>query len=84
MSTKLYIGNIPYQANAEELRAHFECAGGVAEVDRLTERQKGRNRGFAFIEMESATAAASAVEQLNGQDFQGRNLRVVIARPGDA
>jgi len=83
MSNLLYIGNIPYRASAKELEAHFASAGGVVKVDRLTERDKGRNRGFAFIQMESEDYAECAVKQLNGAEFQGRNLRVVIARPDD-
>jgi len=83
MSTKLYIGNIPYKATSEELYEHFSTAGRISRVDRLTERQKGRNRGFAFIDMQSADDAVSAVKQLSGKEFQGRNLRIVIARPCD-
>ena len=52
-------------------------------MDRLTERQKGRNRGFAFIDMQTADDAVIAVEKLSGQEFQGRNLRIIIARPDD-
>ena len=83
MKTKLYVGNIPYNATSEELYEHFSTAGRISKVDRLTERQKGRNRGFAFIDMQSNNDAVSAVEQLGGKEFQGRNLRIVIARPYD-
>ena len=83
MKTKLYVGNIPYNATSEELYEHFLTAGRISKVDRLTERQKGRNRGFAFIDMQSIDDAVSAVEQLGGKEFQGRNLRIVIARPYD-
>lgn len=83
MSTKLYVGNIPYKATGEELCEYFSTAGKVSNVDRLTERQKGRNRGFAFIDMQTADDAVIAVEKLSGQEFQGRNLRIIIARPND-
>ncbi len=83
MSTKLYVGTIPYPATADELNDHFTSAGCVKSVDRLTERRTGRNRGFCFMEMESTEAAEMAVSRLNGSEFQGRNLRVVLARPGD-
>ena len=83
MSPKLYVGNIPYPATADELNKHFTSAGCVKSVDRLTERRTGRNRGFCFMEMESAEAAQQAVSKLNGLPFQGRNLRVVLARPND-
>ena len=83
MNMKLYVGNIPYPATADELSDHFASAGCVKLVDRLTERRTGRNRGFCFIDMESTNAAELAASQLNGSEFQGRNLRVVTARPND-
>jgi RNA recognition motif-containing protein len=83
MSTKLYVGNIPYPATADELNDHFTSAGCVKLVDRLTERRTGRNRGFCFMEMESAEGAEIAVSRLNASEFQGRSLRVVLARPSD-
>ena len=83
MNTKLYVGNIPYPATADELNGHFTSAGSVKSVDRLTERRTGRNRGFCFMVMETAEAAELAVSRLNGSEFQGRNLRVALARPDD-
>lgn len=84
MSTKLYVGNIPYSASADELNNHFTRVGNVKSVDRLSERRTGRNRGFCFIEMKTPQDAQQAVAQLNGLPFSGRNLRVVLARPNDA
>jgi len=81
MNTTLYVGNIPYAASAEELEAHFAAAGTVADVDRLVERKMGRPRGFAFVSMAESEGAMAAVRELNGAEFQGRNLRVVQARP---
>ncbi len=83
MSTKLYVGNIPYPTTADELNEHFTGAGCVKSVDRLTERRTGRNRGFCFLDMETTEAAELAVSQFNRSEFQGRNLRVVLARPND-
>ena len=83
MSTKLYVGNIPYPATADELHQHFNSAGCVKSVDRLTERRTGRNRGFCFLDMETGESAELAVFQFNGSEFQGRDLRVILARPND-
>ena len=80
---KIYVGNIPYSATINELSDHFTSAGCVKSVDRLSERRTGRNRGFCFINMESKEAAEQAIAQFNGSKFQGRNLRVVLARPHD-
>ena len=81
MNTTLYVGNIPYAATAEELEAYFAVAGVVEAVDRLMERQKDRPRGFAFVTMANGEGAEVAMRELNGVEFQGRNLRVVRARP---
>ena len=84
MSTKLYVGNIPYSASADELNNHFSKVGDVKSVDRLSERRTGRNRGFCFIEMDTPQDAQQAVTQLNGLPLSGRNLRVVLARPNNS
>lgn len=81
MNTTLYVGNIPYAASAEELETYFAIAGLVEAVDRLMERQRDRPRGFAFVTMANCEGAEVAMRKLNGVEFQGRNLRVVRARP---
>jgi RNA recognition motif-containing protein len=73
MSQKLYVGNLPFTATEEEIRALFAKHGTVLSVKLISDRDTGRPRGFGFVEMEDATAAMSA---LDGYDFGGRALRV--------
>jgi RNA recognition motif-containing protein len=78
-SKKLYVGNLPFEASREEIRAAFEAFGTVYEVSLIEDRQTGRPRGFGFVEMDDAGAKA-AIEGLNDKDFGGRNLTVNEAR----
>ena len=79
MAKKLFVGNLPYSATEEELRELFAQYGEVQSVKLITDRETGRPRGFAFIEMEDAEAQA-AIDALNGTELGGRNLRVDVAR----
>lgn len=81
MATKLYVGNLPYSAKEESLKEHFSSAGSVASVKIIIDRETGRSKGFGFVEMESDDGAQSAVSQLDGQEFEGRSLRVSEAKP---
>ena len=81
MATKLYVGNLPYSAKEDGLKSHFESAGPVTSVKIIIDRETGRSKGFAFIEMESEEAAKNAVSTLDGQEFDGRSLRVSEAKP---
>lgn len=76
MSNKLYVGNLPFTATESDLRSLFEAHGSIASVNVITDRETGRARGFAFVEMEEASAAASAMRALDGAEMGGRNLRV--------
>lgn len=76
MSKKLYVGNLPFTTNEEELREVFERHGTVSSVNVITDRETGRPRGFAFVEMDEASAADDAMRALDGSDLGGRNLRV--------
>src|SRR5437870_5004043 len=76
MATKLYVGNLSFQTTSDELRDHFAQAGHVESASVVEDRMTGRSRGFGFVEMTTADAAAAAIEQLNGQEFNGRNLAV--------
>ncbi len=76
MSKRLYVGNIPFSATEEELRATFERHGTVSSVNVITDRETGRPRGFAFVEMDDASAADDAIRALDGSDLGGRSLRV--------
>jgi cold-inducible RNA-binding protein len=79
MSKNLYVGNLPYSASSEELQELFGKHGTVARVQIIMDRETGRSRGFAFVEMESG--GDEAIAQLNGADYQGRALTVNEARP---
>ncbi len=81
MDVKLYVGNLPYSATEAELRALFEKAGTVASVSIMTDRNTGRSRGFAFVEMSSQAEAEEAIKLLNDADMDGRALKVNVARP---
>jgi RNA recognition motif-containing protein len=76
LNKKLYVGNLPFSATEDELRALFEQHGDVASVNVITDRDTGRSRGFAFVEMSDASAAEAAMRALDGKDMGGRSLRV--------
>jgi len=81
MGTRLYVGNLPYDTDEEELRRLFEGDGrSVSQVSIVTDRDTGRPRGFAFVEMSSPKDAEAAISVLNGQEFGGRSLVVNEAR----
>jgi len=81
MGKRLYVGNIPYQTTEAQLRALFEEGGGqVQEVKIVIDRETGRPRGFAFVEMSTDEQAEAAVGTLNGKSFGGRPLTVSEAR----
>ncbi|MDJ0870489.1 MAG: RNA-binding protein [Gammaproteobacteria bacterium] len=73
--TKLYVGNLPWSASEDDIRELFSSIGVIESVALITDRETGRSRGFAFVEMDRADAN-KAISQLNGQDFGGRPLRV--------
>ena len=73
--TRLYIGNLSFDTTEDSLRALFSEYGSVESAKLVSDRDTGRPRGFGFIEMPSADAS-SAIQALNGKDFEGRTLRV--------
>lgn len=77
----IYVGNLAYSATDEELRSAFSAFGTVTSVKIVRDRESGRSRGFAFVEMEDGEGAQNAVAQMNGRDLKGRNLVVNEARP---
>jgi RNA recognition motif-containing protein len=81
MEAKLYVGNLSYSTTEEDLRSLFAQAGTVKSVALITDRDTGRSKGFAFVEMESAEQAQQAISQFHGAQFQNRVLTVNIARP---
>ena len=80
MSKKLYVGNLSFSSTEGEIRAAFESHGGVDSVNLITDRETGRSRGFAFVEMEDASAADDAMRALDGSDLGGRTLKVNEAK----
>jgi len=84
LNNKLYVGNLSFQTTEAELRQLFEQHGAVSSVSVITDRETGRPRGFAFVEMSDAGGAATAISKLDGREFGGRALRVneSTARPG--
>ena len=81
MATKLYVGNLSFRTNSEELREAFSAVGTVESAAVIEDRETGRSRGFAFVEMATPEEAAAAIEAFNGKDFGGRNLTVNEAKP---
>ncbi len=81
MGKKLYVGNLPFSASEEDLTAKFSACGTVESAKLITDRDTGRSKGFGFVEMSSDSEAQAAIDQLNGQDFQGRPMTVNEARP---
>ena len=76
----LYVGNIPWSTSEEELESHFAQYGNVSAVRIITEGHSGRSKGFGFVEMAQADAGNAAIEALDGNDFNGRDLRVNQAK----
>src|SRR6267142_2204264 len=80
----LFVGNMSFQTTETELRSMFEPFGQVSRVHIAMDRETGRARGFAFVEMPNDPEAAKAIQGLDGKDVGGRNLKVNEARPKSA
>ena len=81
MGSRLYVGNLPFSADEDQIRELFSGNGReVTEVKMVTDRDTGRPRGFAFVEMSNSKDADGAIRELNGFDFGGRPLTVNEAR----
>jgi RNA recognition motif-containing protein len=81
MNRKLYVGNIPYETTENDLETLFAAAGTVESVQVMRDRESGRARGFAFVQMATDDEAGAAVNTLNESSYGGRSLTVNIARP---
>ena len=81
MSTKLYVGNLAFQTTSQDLQQLFGQAGTVQSASVVEDRDTGRSRGFAFVEVSSEEEATSAIEQFNGKEVGGRALKVNEAKP---
>lgn len=79
MAKNLYVGNLPYNTTADDLRDAFGEFGEVARAQVVSDRETGRSRGFGFVEM--TDGGDNAIEKMNGAPFQGRTLTVTEAKP---
>ena len=80
MENKLYVGNISFQLEEQQLEDAFAAFGSVKSVRIITDRETGRSKGFGFVEMETEDQAQECISNLDGKDLNGRNIRVNIAR----
>lgn len=85
MGSRLFVGNLDFSAQDDDLKELFAPFGSVISARVLMDRDTGKPRGFGFVEFQSAKEALEAIQVLDGQDFRGRGLRVNEAqdRPGD-
>ena len=80
MSTKLFVGSLPWSVSDDKLKETFEKHGTVLSAKIVTDRETGRSRGFGFVEMESSSDAANAIKALNESEIDGRNIVVNEAK----
>ena len=81
MAQKLFIGGLSFSTSNERLREVFAETGTVESASVVTDRETGRSRGFGFVEMATTAEADAAVKKLNGQEVDGRAIRVELAKP---
>ncbi|NNE66666.1 MAG: RNA-binding protein [Pyrinomonadaceae bacterium] len=81
MSKKLYVGNLSFDTSEHDLETMFGEIGTVESANLIEDRDTGRSRGFAFVEMSSAEEANTAISEFNGKDVDGRTLKVNEAKP---
>lgn len=81
MALKLFIGGLSFSTSSDRLRELFAQAGGVESATVVTDRDTGQSRGFGFVEMASTEDAEAAVKKFNGQEVDGRTLKVEFAKP---
>ncbi|MBV7542455.1 RNA-binding protein [Acidovorax sp. sic0104] len=81
MSTKIYVGNLPYSVTDSSLQSNFAEYGGVSSARVMMDRETGRSKGFGFVEMANAEVAQAAITALHGMSVDGRSIVVNLARP---
>jgi RNA recognition motif-containing protein len=81
MEAKLFVGNLSYSTTEEDLKALFAEAGTIKSVALIKDRETGRSKGFAFVEFETQAEAEKAISMFDGKEFQGRAIKVNLARP---
>ena len=84
MSTKLYVGNLSFDTSSQDLEELFGQVGTVESASVIEDRDTGRSRGFGFIEMSSKEEASQAIDQFNGKEVDGRELKVNEAKPRES
>jgi RNA recognition motif-containing protein len=80
VANKIYVGNLPWALNDEELKEAFKDHGNILSANIVTDKHTGRSRGFGFIEMENEGEANDAIKSMNGVELKGRKLVVAAAR----
>ena len=80
MGNKIYVGNLSWALNNEELKEAFKDHGNVLSANIVTDKHTGRSRGFGFVEMENESEASTAIKSMNGIELKGRKLVVAAAR----
>lgn len=81
VSTKLFVGSLPWSVDDNSLQETFEAHGNVVSAKIVKDRDTGRSRGFGFVEMENSTEATNAINALNNSELKGRNIVVNKANP---
>jgi RNA recognition motif-containing protein len=81
MSTKIYVGNLPYSVTDSTLESNFAEFGGVSSAKVMMDRETGRSKGFGFVEMANVEVAQAAISALHGMSVDGRSIVVNLARP---
>jgi RNA recognition motif-containing protein len=81
MAQKLFVGGLSFSTTSDGLREFFSQSGTVVSASVVTDQFSGQSRGFGFVEMQSAEDGARAVQQLNGRELDGRQLRVEVSQP---
>ena len=84
MSTKLYVGNLSFNTTGQDLEEMFGAYGSVQSANLIEDRETGRSRGFAFVEMSTGEEANAAIAALDGKEVDGRNLKVNEAKPRES
>lgn len=80
MPKKIYVGNLSYSVDDQELESLFSQHGKISSARVIIDRYENRSKGFGFVEMEDDSSADAAIEALNGQEHMGRELKVSVAR----
>ena len=84
MSSKLYVGNLPYTIDDQALRHNFSAYGSVGSATVMMDRDSGRSKGFGFVEIGNAEEAQAAIAGLNGMSVGGRSIVVNVSRPKES